>query len=334
MKNIETTLLILKRGERICLAMKKRGFGAGRFNGVGGKVKAGETIERAMVRETTEEIGVEPTEFERVGEIELDEIFGGGRARVRMHVYIATDFSGEPTESDEMRPEWFAIGAIPYEKMFPDDRFWLARVLSGEKIKARFKLDKNLKITAHAIAKVENMDEEILDVYDEHKKPTGEIVGRNEAHRNGVCHIAVGVYIVNKNKQILLQKRAATTRTNAGCWDMSAAGHVNAGETSADAVVRETREELGLGIKKGDMFLFSSEPSEKKTDKIWDKQHNERYIAWANPDVAKIKVDKSEVDCVRWFDFAEFKDMVQNQSPQLSAKWGAHEALIKYLESR
>ena len=42
----------------ICLAMKKRGFGKGRWNGVGGKVEAGETIEAAAMREAREEIGV------------------------------------------------------------------------------------------------------------------------------------------------------------------------------------------------------------------------------------------------------------------------------------
>jgi len=60
---MELTLLFLIKDDQILLAMKKRGFGAGRFNGVGGKVEPGETIEQALIRESQEEINVTPIEF-------------------------------------------------------------------------------------------------------------------------------------------------------------------------------------------------------------------------------------------------------------------------------
>ena len=70
---LETTLSLLKKDNEILHDMKKRGFGEGKYNGVGGKIEAGETPTKAMIRETEEEISVTPTEYEKVGIIEFDE---------------------------------------------------------------------------------------------------------------------------------------------------------------------------------------------------------------------------------------------------------------------
>jgi 8-oxo-dGTP diphosphatase/2-hydroxy-dATP diphosphatase len=121
--------------------MKKRGFGEGRWNGVGGKVEAGESIEQAMIRETKEEIGVIPTVYQKVADIRFDEYFKGEPTIMHVHVFIASIWKGEPTESDEMAPQWFDVQAIPYDEMWSDDRFWLPQVLRGDKISADFKLD-------------------------------------------------------------------------------------------------------------------------------------------------------------------------------------------------
>ena len=55
---METTLCLLKKDNSILLAMKKRGFGSGKYNGIGGKIEKGETPDEAMIRETKEEIKV------------------------------------------------------------------------------------------------------------------------------------------------------------------------------------------------------------------------------------------------------------------------------------
>ena len=64
---METTLCLLKKDNSILLAMKKRGFGSGKYNGIGGKIEKGETPDEAMIRETKEEIKVTPIKYEKVG---------------------------------------------------------------------------------------------------------------------------------------------------------------------------------------------------------------------------------------------------------------------------
>lgn len=152
MKNTrQTTLCILKRENEILLAMKKRGFGVGKYNGVGGKVEPGETPEQAMIRETHEEINVIPTKYENVGYIEFDEYYKGQKENIAFHLYMVYEWEGTPSESDEMNPEWFSIDKIPYDKMLPDDKYWLPLVLEGKKVEAYFNFDEEWNLLSKNI---------------------------------------------------------------------------------------------------------------------------------------------------------------------------------------
>ena len=154
------SLLFLRRDNEVLLAMKKRGFGEGRWNGVGGKVEEGESIEQAMIRETEEEIGVTPTVFEKVADIRFDEYFKGEPTLMHVHIFIATKWTGEPTESEEMAPKWFNLSEIPYDVMWSDDPYWLPEVLKGNKISADFKLDAADVIIDHTIKTVVGFNKE------------------------------------------------------------------------------------------------------------------------------------------------------------------------------
>lgn len=136
-----TLVFLTKRDEgkivQVCLAMKKRGFGQGRWNGVGGKVDAGETVEDAAKREAREEIAVDINVMTKVAELTFR--FPHNPAWDQLvHVYIAESWTGEPAESEEMAPDWFSPDNLPYASMWPDDIFWLPKVLNGERVKASF----------------------------------------------------------------------------------------------------------------------------------------------------------------------------------------------------
>lgn len=163
MNILETTLCLLKKDNQILLAMKKRGFGEGKYNGVGGKIEKGETPTETMIRETKEEILVTPTKYEKVGFIEFDEFYKDSKIRMAFHLYLAYEWDGEPTESDEMKPEWFSIDNIPYNKMFPDDKYWLPLILEGKKIRAYFDFDKDWNVLSK---KIDDLNKNLTIVID------------------------------------------------------------------------------------------------------------------------------------------------------------------------
>ncbi|HET9174279.1 MAG TPA: 8-oxo-dGTP diphosphatase [Candidatus Saccharimonadales bacterium] len=150
------TLMLLKRDGELLLAMKKRGFGAGRWNGVGGKVEKGETISEAAVRECDEEIGVQAEHFSLVAV--HDFLFPEGED-MRVFVYTCDQWSGEPVETEEMRPQWFSLDAIPYSEMWQDDIIWLPFVLAGKCLKGSFTFDSDDNLCAGEVVMVDQIEE-------------------------------------------------------------------------------------------------------------------------------------------------------------------------------
>lgn len=130
------TLVIIKKDDKVLLGMKKRGFGAGYFNGFGGKVESSETIEEAAVRELQEECGVFPHSMEKRGILTFH--FDDNPQPWEVHVYHVDDFAGEPSETEEMAPRWFALPDIPYDKMWQDDPIWYPVFLLGGYFKGEF----------------------------------------------------------------------------------------------------------------------------------------------------------------------------------------------------
>jgi len=134
----QVTLAFIIKGNEILLAMKKRGFGAGLWNGYGGKLKDGESIYDAAKREVKEEIDIDVKSMKKVGV--LDFYFEGDKPdwNQQVHVFLIQEYNGEPKESEEMLPKWFKINEIPYDKMWEDDKFWLPKVIEGHSVYGRF----------------------------------------------------------------------------------------------------------------------------------------------------------------------------------------------------
>jgi 8-oxo-dGTP diphosphatase/2-hydroxy-dATP diphosphatase len=135
------TLCCLKKDGKILLGMKKRGFGAGRWNGFGGKLKAGENIEQAAKRETAEECGIKITELEKMGILDFE--FENKPGILEVHLFDIKEFSGKPAETEEMKPQWFSFVEIPFAEMWPDDQFWIPLFLEDKKFKGQFLFDRN-----------------------------------------------------------------------------------------------------------------------------------------------------------------------------------------------
>ena len=145
------TLLFLINDKQILLAMKKRGFGAGRWNGVGGKPNEAESITDAALRECQEEIGVTPIEIQEVAILNFYFPESKKSWNQQVTTYICRDWEGVPIETEEMAPKWFNIDEIPYSKMWPDDKHWLPKVIKGEYVKADFYFDDNDKLIKYSM---------------------------------------------------------------------------------------------------------------------------------------------------------------------------------------
>lgn len=140
----DLTLCVVVRGDEILFGMKKRGFGAGLWNGFGGKVAEGETIEQAAARELTEEAGIVPAHLTPCGE--LDFHFHENPTVHKVHIFFVKEFTGEVREGEEMRPQWYRFANIPFYTMWKDDRFWLPAVLRGMTVVGDFTFDQNNEI--------------------------------------------------------------------------------------------------------------------------------------------------------------------------------------------
>ena len=147
--------LLLRKGE-VLLAFKKRGFGEGKWTGVGGKPEPGETIEQTAVRETEEEIGVTPLDLRHVATLDFifpaQPRFAGWSMRV--FVYLADRWLGEPVETEEVAPRWFPRDALPYRGMWSDAAYWLPPVLRGHTIRAEFRFDEAQRVAWCRIVEV------------------------------------------------------------------------------------------------------------------------------------------------------------------------------------
>jgi len=138
---VVATLVYVVEGGRVLLIRKKRGFGAGKVNGPGGKVRPGEDIYSAALRELREETGLEAGELAYRGVLEFRDADGGPELTV--HVFTADRYSGRLRESEEAGPFWADLERLPLDEMWEDDRLWLPHVLAGSRVYGRFLFEKN-----------------------------------------------------------------------------------------------------------------------------------------------------------------------------------------------
>lgn len=132
---IHATLMFIVKDGSILLIEKKRGLGAGKMNGPGGKIDPGETPLQAVIRETQEELVITPIGTRKLGELWFAM---SDCPDILCHVYRADDHEGVPTETDEAVPAWTPLDRIPYDRMWEDDRHWLPLVIAESTFHGRF----------------------------------------------------------------------------------------------------------------------------------------------------------------------------------------------------
>jgi 8-oxo-dGTP pyrophosphatase MutT (NUDIX family) len=138
------TLCFLVKDKKVLLGIKAKKIGQGCWNGFGGGIEKGESPLKAAVRELEEEAGVKalPKSFEKAAIVNCHNTKSNGDTFVcKVHVYLVKQWSGEIKETDEMlKPTWFDISNLPFERMMPADKEWLPIALANKKIIVKLQL--------------------------------------------------------------------------------------------------------------------------------------------------------------------------------------------------
>ena len=159
--------------------------------------------------------------------------------------------------------------------------------------------------------------EEYLDVVDEFGIPTGAVVERTVAHRDGIRHRTAHVWLFRRKNgviEVLLQKRCMTKDTHPGCYDISSAGHIPAGSDFVPSAIRELKEELGLTVAPQELQLVGQRRFRYVGDGVIDCQVSNVYLLWKDVEAEQIQIQKSELESVRWMPFADCIEAVANNS--------------------
>lgn len=174
--------------------------------------------------------------------------------------------------------------------------------------------------------------QEVFDVLKENGEYTDRIETRENCHKYGLWHKAVALYIINSKNQVLLQKRSANKKLWPNLWDITAGGHVFAGEFGFQAIIREIKEELGIDIKKDDILFVGSATSVNEKGDIINKHFNEYYIVNKDVDISELTLQKEEVSDAKWFEKQEILKLIDNNYENITDKTGCWDYLKRYYE--
>jgi 8-oxo-dGTP pyrophosphatase MutT (NUDIX family) len=157
-KYVQAVVGYLIRDDKVLLGLRKKvslGMGQGVLSGIGGKVGdtpelRGETNEEALVREILEEVAIGIFSYRLLGHVRF---LNPSKPEWNQEVFAYTvdTWGGNPVETEVIKPMWFDIAALPVERMWKDNRYWVPRVLEGKKVEAIFLFDENHKIQEYEI---------------------------------------------------------------------------------------------------------------------------------------------------------------------------------------
>ncbi len=178
------------------------------------------------------------------------------------------------------------------------------------------------------------MTDEFIDICDENNNLLGIHKMKSEAHRMGLWHRTVHIWIYNSKRELLLQLRAKEKDLYPDMWDISAAGHVSAGEEPLISGLREIKEEIGLVVDKKDLELLWIKKSENEYRKIINKEFCYVYLMKFDEDIKKLKIQDEEVQEIKFLPLDEIESELRGNKERYVPHPGYWERILDEVKER
>lgn len=317
MTSLSTLCYIERDGKYLMLhrTVKKNDVNKDKWIGVGGHFEADESPEECLLREVKEETGYTLTSYRYRGIVTF--VSGNGVTEY-MSLFTADGFVGEPIPCDEGELKWVDI-----------DDVWNLNIWEGDKIFFRL-IDEeydffSLKLVYNghdklvsALLNGEPM--ELFDILNIDGTRTGLVRERGVAHREGSLHGTVHMWVVRPNEKsgydVLLQKRSKNKDSNPGCYDISSAGHISAGDDALESAIREMEEELGLHVSKEELHYVGIHHGAFEAmfyERMFrDNELSSVYVYTEPVEIDDLMLQESEVEEVIWMDYDECRKRVKD----------------------
>lgn len=311
MKMRMSTLCYIEKDNQYLMlhrVVKRNDVNKDKWIGVGGHFEYGESPEECVLREVKEETGYTLTSYQYRGLVSF--VFADLEMEY-MSLFTADGFEGEPIPCNEGVLEWVNIEDVWKLNLWEGDKIFFR--LLDEKIPFfSLKLVYNLQGQLES-ASLNGKPMEMFDIIDENGIPTGLIKERGVVHREGALHATSHIWIARENQKsgwdILLQKRSSGKDSHPGCYDISSAGHVCAGDEALDSALRELQEELGIAASPEHLkefgVQFKNYEGEFYGKPFRDRQRSILYLYTEPVDENTLTLQESEIESVIWMDYAE-----------------------------
>ncbi|WP_417364250.1 NUDIX hydrolase [Galbibacter sp.] len=155
--------------------------------------------------------------------------------------------------------------------------------------------------------------DELIDILDKQGNSTGDSILKSEAHKKGLFHATVHVWVYNRNGEILIQKRTSSKETYPDKWDVSVAGHISSGEDPITTAIRETKEEIGLTLKESDLYKIGQHRSTVIHNKdMIDCEFNHIFLTELKVPMSDLKLQAEEVAAVKLIDINIYRESLRD----------------------
>ncbi len=174
---------------------------------------------------------------------------------------------------------------------------------------------------------------EYIDVLDERGKFTGKITTREEVHKKGYWHKGIQVFIINSNRELLIQKRSANKKKHPNLWDISCAGHLSAGDTSVSGAIREMEEELGIRVSAKEIILIDTlVKSYIPKPGFFENEFQDVYLCFKDFTIQEITRQKDEVADVKYISFEDYKQLILTEDLNFVNRKRTHQEILEKIQ--